>query len=408
MISFGILFTVLLALATMLLVLPARCHGGYAAATTRDALNIEFYRRRLEELAVDETQGLVGEHGLPIEELREELQQNLLVDVPTVQPVEPTLMTLWVLAPGVVALVTITLALYAWTGGIPQVWRWQQTVDAMPALRTRIMDSGARQLSPNDLARLAVGLRASLQRQPDNIQNWLFLGHIGVALGNAAMATQAFGRAYQLAPDDAVIDLDYAEVLIRSTDAGDNQEGVRIMQRRVKQQPDNLAALNLLAIGEYQQNNVVQALACWRHMVTLLPANDLRVDAIGRTIAQAEAQSGLATVKLHVSVTLSPDAAAQLPANGTVFISVTDGKSTLPMAVKSLPLSRFPLSLTLDDSNAMTPARVFSPQQQVKIRVRIAKDGSAEAKRGDWFGESPMLNMNSIGQIAVHIDQQMP
>jgi hypothetical protein len=54
------------------------------------------------------------------------------------------------------------------------------------------------------------------------------------------------------------------------------------------------------------------------------------------------------------------------------------------------------------------PERLLSAQQQVKVRVRIAKDGSAEAKRGDWFGESPMLNVNGIGQIVVRIDRQIP
>ncbi len=403
MIMFGILFIVLLALACMLLVLPARRHGRYAAVT-RDDLNTEFYQRRLEELSQDEAQGLVDERPLHIEEL----QQNLLADIPRVQPVVQRPITLWMLTPGVVVLVVITLGLCAWTGAVPQVWRWQRTVDEMPALKARIMAPNARQLSPDELARFAIGLRASLNSRPDNIQNWLILGRIGVVLDDAAMATQAFERAHRLAPDDRVIAQDYAEVLIRSADASDNQEGVRLLQTQVKQQPDDLTALNLLAIGQYQQNNFGEAVALWRHILSLLPANDARVDAIRRGIAQAEAQSGQQTVKLNVSVTLSPDAAKHLPVSGTVFISVTDGESPVPVAVKSLPLSRFPLSLSLDDSNAMVPARLLSVQQRLKVRVRIAKDGSAEAKSGDWFGESPLLNVNGIGRIAVLIDQQMP
>jgi len=403
MIMFAILFSLLLALAGMLLVLPAR-RRGRRGAITRDALNTEFYQRRLQELTQDEAQGLVDERPLHIEEL----QHNLLADIPSRQPAAQRPLTLWTLAPGVVALVVMTLGLYAWTGAAPQVWRWQRAVAEMPALRARIMAPEARQLSPEELARFAVGLRASLHSQPDNLQNWLILGRIGVVLDNAAMATQAFERAHRLAPDDPEITLNYAEVLIRSTDAGDNQQGVRLLQTQVQRQPDNLTALNLLAIGDYQQNNFVQALALWRHILTLLPANDARADAIKRGIAQAEAQSGQQMGKLNVSVTLSPDAAQHLPAGGTVFISVTDGKSPVPVAVKPLPLSRFPLSLSLDDSNAMVPERLLSAQQWVKVRVRITKDGSAQAKRGDWFGESPVLNVNGTGRIAVLIDQQMP
>src|SRR5471032_2544289 len=134
MIMFAILFSLLLALAGMLLVLPAR-RRGRRGAITRDALNTEFYQRRLQELTQDEAQGLVDERPLHIEEL----QHNLLADIPSRQPAAQRPLTLWTLAPGVVALVVMTLGLYAWTGAAPQVWRWQRAVAEMPALRARIM-----------------------------------------------------------------------------------------------------------------------------------------------------------------------------------------------------------------------------------------------------------------------------
>ncbi|WP_413739100.1 c-type cytochrome biogenesis protein CcmI [Sodalis sp. RH21] len=402
--SFGILFIVLLALACALLVLPALRRDRRDGGITRDALNAEFYQRRLDELVQDEAQGVVDERLLHINELK----QNLLADIPAVQARERRPVGLWVLAPGAAALVVVTLALYAWTGGAQQVWRWQRTVADMPALRARIMDPAAKQLTPGELAQFAVGLRASLQRQPQNLQDWLILGRIGVVLNNVAMATQAFERAYRLVPDDRTIALDYAEVLIRSTDPGDNQEGIRLLQALVQQQPDNVAALNLLAIGQYQQNNYAQAIALWQHILPLLPAGDPHIDTIRRSIAQAREQSGQETAKLNVIVTLSAAAAGHLPAQGTVFISVTDGKSPVPVAVKPLPMSRFPLSLSLDDGNAMLPERLLSAQQQVKVRVRIAADGTAQAKSGDWFGESALRDFNGTGRIAVRIDQQVP
>lgn len=93
--------------------------------------------------------------------------------------------------------------------------------------------------------------------------------------------------------------------------------------------------------------------------------------------AQHIAQGGLEQAALKVVVTLSPAAAAGLPPQGTLFISVSDGQSPIPVAVKPLPLSRFPLSLSLDDSNAMIPERLLSAQRQVKVRVRVARDVSA-------------------------------
>ncbi|NDL65338.1 c-type cytochrome biogenesis protein CcmI [Acerihabitans arboris] len=395
----------LLALACALFVLPALRYRPLERAMTRDGLNQAFFKRRLDELAQDEAQGVVAERSLHIEEL----QQNLLSDIPIAPAAVKPPPGARALLPGAAALVVVTLAFYAWTGGALQVWRWQQTVADLPALRARIMDPGARQLSARELARFAVGLRASLQAHPQNTRDWLILGRIGVVMNNAPMATRAFERAYRLAPGDDAIALDYAEVLTRSADAGDNQEGNRLLQALVRRQPDNIQALNLLAVGLYQQGDYAQSINLWQHVLSLLPAGDAHIDDIRRGIAQARAQSGQETVKLNVTVTLAPALAGRpMPAQGTLFISVTDGKNPVPVAVKTLPLSRFPLSLTLDDSNAMLPERLLSARQQVKVRVRIARDGSADARRGDWFGDSALQDFSGTGRIAVRIDQQMP
>ncbi|WP_413727930.1 c-type cytochrome biogenesis protein CcmI [Sodalis sp. RH19] len=404
MIIAGMTFTLLLTLACALFVLPALRYRRQGGAITRDSLNQAFFTHRLDELAQDEAQGVVAERTLHIEEL----QQNLLSDIPVAPaPARPPLGA-WVLIPGAAALVLVTLAFYAWTGGAFQVWRWQQTVAEMPALRARIMDPHASQLSAQELARFAVGLRASLREHPQQTQDWLILGRIGVVMNDAAMATQAFERAHRLAPDDDAITLDYAGVLTRSADAGDNQEGDSLLRALLKRQPGNITALNLLAVGLYQQGDYAQAISLWRQVLTLLPAGDVHGDAIRRVINQARALSGQETAKLTVDVTLAPALDDKPPAQGTLFISVTDGKSPVPVAVKTLPLSRFPLSLTLDDSNAMLPERLLSAQRQVKVRVRIARDGGADARPGDWFGESALQDFSGTGRIAVRIDQHMP
>lgn len=406
MMAFGLVCLVLLALGCLLLLMPALRRRDPVAGVTRDALNGVLYQRRLLELAQDEAQGVVADRARHIEEL----QHNLLDDIPITArpPARAAKSPPWAMAAGAVALVVVTLGLYAWTGGARQVWQWQRTVAEMPLLRARIMDPDAKQLSTAELARFAVGLRATLRREPQNTRDWLILGRIGVVLDDAAMAIQAFERAYRLAPDDVAVALAYAEALTRSTDAGDNQQGVELLTALATRQPDNLTALNLLAVGEYQQNNFAQALTHWRHILTLLPVVDPRADGIRRAIAQAEEQSGLDKVTLSVDVALSPAAAAHVPARGRVVISVTDGKSPVPLAVKTLPLSRFPLSLSLDDGDAMVPERLLSAQHQVKVRVRITEDGSAEAQRGDWFGESPLQDFTGSGRAAVRIDQQMP
>ncbi|CCP07925.1 putative cytochrome c-type biogenesis protein [Erwinia amylovora MR1] len=71
-----------------------------------------------------------------------------------------------------------------------------------------------------------------------------------------------------------------------------------------------------------------------------------------------------------------------------------------------MPLSHFPLSLTLDDSHAMMPDRVLSAQRQLQVRIRISRDGSANPQPGDWYGLSAVTPFTGQQQLAVDINRQ--
>ena len=146
-------------------------------------------------------------------------------------------------------------------------------------------------------------------------------------------------------------------------------------------------------------------------MLKLLPAGDSRIEVIKRSIQQAKSQAGQETATLGIEVSLSSDAAQKLPQQGTLIISVTDGENPVPVAVKQLPLSRFPLSVALDDSNAMMPERLLSSLSQVNVRARISLDGTANPQAGDWFGESGVQGFGEKAQpqtINVQINKQIP
>ncbi|CAI1030653.1 Cytochrome c-type biogenesis protein CcmH precursor [Serratia plymuthica] len=402
--AFWLIIIVLLAGAAALLVVPAMRQSKQGAATSRDALNKALYQDRLHELDQDEAQGVVAERP----ELVKELQQNLLNDIPG-QPDEQTKpITRWALVPGVLLLVVVTLGFYLKTGGLAQVMDWQQVQDQMPELRARVANERAQPLSMEEIARLGLGLRTALQQDDRNINDWMMLGRVGMALNNATTATQAFAHAYQLDPNNLEVRLGYAEVLTRSNDPEDNKQATQMLRKMIADDHTNLRVLSLLAFNAFEQGDFKQAIGAWQVMLKLLPANDQRTEVLKRSIAQAKSQAGEETVKLNVNVTLSPEATNALPQQGTLVISVTDGANPVPVAVKQLPLSRFPLSFSLDDSNAMMPERLLSALHQVKVRVRISHDGLATPQAGDWFGESELQNFSGKEQVSVQINKQVP
>lgn len=305
----------------------------------------------------------------------------------------------------------VAVGLYLKTGGLSQVQAWNQVEAQMPQLRARVANERAEPLSMEEVARLGLGLRTSLQHDAGNINDWMMLGRIGMALNNATTATQAFAKAYQLAPDNNEVRLGYAEVLTRSNDPQDNQLATQMLRTMVGQDHTNLRAMSLLAFNAFEQGDFKQAIGAWEVMLKLLPAGDSRTEVIKRSIAQAKSQAGQETTTLGIEVSLSPDAAKKLPQQGMLIISVTDGENPIPVAVKQLALSRFPLSVTLNDSDAMMPERLLSSLSRVKVRARISLDGTANAQPDDWFGESGVQDFDGKGQpqtINIQINQQIP
>lgn len=308
-------------------------------------------------------------------------------------------------------LVVVAVGLYLKTGGLAQVQAWHQVEAQMPELRARVANERAQPLSTEEIARLGLGLRTSLQQDAGNVNDWMMLGRVGMALNNATTATQAFAKAYQLAPDNEDVRLGYAEVLTRSNDQQDNQLATQMLRTMVGQDHTNLRAMSLLAFNAFEQGDFKQAIGAWEVMLKLLPAGDSRIEVIKRSIQQAKSQAGQETATLGIEVSLSSDAAQKLPQQGTLIISVTDGENPVPVAVKQLPLSRFPLSVALDDSNAMMPERLLSSLSQVNVRARISLDGTANPQAGDWFGESGVQGFGEKAQpqtINVQINKQIP
>ncbi|MBU3891984.1 c-type cytochrome biogenesis protein CcmI [Serratia rubidaea] len=402
--AFWLMIIVLLLGAAALLLVPAMRQNRADSATSRDTLNKVLYQERLSELEQDEQQGVVAERP----ELVKELQQNLLDDIPGQATAQSKPINRWALLPGVLLLIVVAVGFYLKTGGMAQVAAWRQVQDQMPALRARVANEHAQPLSMEEIARLGLGLRTSLQQDGRNINDWMMLGRVGMALDNATTATQAFAHAYQLDPNNLEVRLGYAEVLTRSNDPEDNKQASLMLRKMIAEDHSNLRILSLLAFNAFEQGDYRQAIGAWQVMLKLLPADDRRAEVLKRSIEQAKVQAGDETVKLGVNVTLSPEAANALPQQGTLIISVTDGKSPVPVAVKQLPLSRFPLSFSLDDSNAMMPERLLSSLHQVKVRVRVSHDGLATPQAGDWFGESALQTFSGNGQVSVQIDKQVP
>lgn len=127
----------------------------------------------------------------------------------------------------------------------------------------------------------------STAKNPGDIEGWIMLGRVGMALGNASIATDAYATAYRLDPKNSDAALGYAEALTRSSDPNDNRLGGELLRQLVRTDHSNIRVLSMYAFNAFEQQRFGEAVAAWEMMLKLLPANDTRRAVIERSIAQA-------------------------------------------------------------------------------------------------------------------------
>ncbi|GKV89049.1 c-type cytochrome biogenesis protein CcmI [Pectobacterium carotovorum] len=268
----------LIALSALLLA-PWSSRGEY----DRDAINQALYRDRLRELTVD----VANEQERA--QLVEELQHTLLQDIPGGAKAQQRPLNSWVLLPGVLLLVIVSLGVFWKTSAVNRVQELQQVVALTPDLMKRALDPDAEPLTIEDVARLGLGLRSQLETQPDNPQDWWMLGRIAGLLNNYDMSVQAFAKAFQLDPKNTDLALDYADLLSRSTDPRDSQRGGDMLRELMNSGSTNVRVLSLLAFNAYEAQRYQDAINAWEAMLQLLPQNDTRRAVIERSVEQAKA-----------------------------------------------------------------------------------------------------------------------
>ena len=189
--------------------------------------------------------------------------------------------------PGIVVALIVAGVSYYQTGNYQQVKIWQQATAQAPALLDRALDPKADPLNEEEMSRLALGMRTQLQKNPGDIEGWIMLGRVGMALGNASIATDAYATAYRLDPKNSDAALGYAEALTRSSDPNDNRLGGELLRQLVRTDHSNIRVLSMYAFNAFEQQRFGEAVAAWEMMLKLLPANDTRRAVIERSIAQA-------------------------------------------------------------------------------------------------------------------------
>ncbi len=291
--------------------------------------------------------------------------------------------------------------------------------------------------------RLAQRLENQTTPQQGDLQGWTMLANSYAVLNRFPQASKAFARARALAPDDAQLLADHADVLAMLQNQSVEGEPGRLVMRALQIDPRNLKALTMAGSWAFERRDYAGAINYWTQAQPMAPPGSDFAAGLANSLQQARAaaaQSGQLAVAespttdkaqhqgassieankkpvpagnastAHVSgeVQVTPVLAKRIRPGDTLFVfaRAVDGPR-MPLAIIRQSASGLPLTFTLDDSSAMAPQFRISGFKQVIVGARISPSGDAAPRSGDLMGQIGPVDVGA-GKLVLMIDSVVP
>jgi cytochrome c-type biogenesis protein CcmH len=315
---------------------------------------------------------------------------------------------------GVVAFVSVlTVAGYAWVGTPRALNGELVAAAAAPA-------NAEQPITPEQIEAMIETLSARVKAQPNDAESWAMLGRAQVVLGRHAQAVPALKQAVALRGDDATLLTEYADALAVTNGRQLDGEPGRLLAQALTIEPNNQKALLLSGMHAFQLKDFAKALQHWEKVVQLAPGGELAQQLQGvitearqraggaapvasAGAVSASAPSATAATSVSGTVTLSPSLAAKVRPEDTVFVFARAAEGPrMPLAIVRKQVKDLPLTFTLDDSMAMSPAAKLSSTPRVVVGARISASGQATPQAGDLQGFSAPVAPGAAG-LAIQI-----
>jgi cytochrome c-type biogenesis protein CcmH len=324
---------------------------------------------------------------------------------------KPAIMTAILLA---IVVPLAAIYLYFYWGNHREVAQWLAMKQRAERVKAEISKLGSRQ-------KIIAALHDRLQQMPRDIKSargWYILGKLYLGNQQLSEALSSFKIAQELDENNPEYMLQYANVKFFANKNLLDNESKKLIQKILQLAPNNVNALNLLALDAYYHKDYSPAIRYWETILTFFPPDSQDSQTILAMIREAQGalkvatsqQSKINQIKFVVSVSLVPQFKHKISDDDAVFIyALEEQGSKMPLAVVRDRAVNLPLTVTLDDSKAMVMSHNLSNAKKIYIEARISKSGNAIPMSGDLIGKSPiMLVTKKQKNILVIIDKVVP
>ena len=388
-----------------------------SAPATASGLNLAVYRDQLRESERDLAAGLIAPD--QVGAARDDIRQRWLEDAAVPVAVAA--------ARPAARRAVIVLALLIPVGSVLTYLGLGDPRGVEPLAARAVTAPGAARhsVTPEQIEAMVVSLAERLKAQPGDAEGWMMLGHSYTALGRHRDAVSALRRANELAPGNASLLADFADVLGMAQGRRLAGEPARLVQQALDADPRHGKALSLAGSVAFEARDYVAARGYWERLIVVVPPGSDIARSVQANIAEARqlesaAPAAAAAAPAVVSaapgsassvggeVSVGPELAARIAPGDTLFIFARAAQGPrVPLAIIRRPVGAWPSAFVLDDSMAMAANLKLSGFDKVVVGARISKSGNATPQPGDITGQSAVIAPGTRG-LRITIDQVQP
>ncbi|OWV28675.1 c-type cytochrome biogenesis protein CcmI [Halomonas campaniensis] len=392
-----IAIAVLLVPALWLLVSPLRnarsLHDqqrDFEANDTSAEQNVAIFKRRLASLEAARERGDID--AARFEEDRLELERSLLEDT-AFRERRP----LKAASAGRIVVPVVMLAVVA----VSVIWYQQKGAEGDLVLLA--VQQEVRNDPDGSLAMYIERMEEQAERQPDNPNVWSTLFPLYRETGQMPKAVDALERLIEIEGRIPPLLAQLAQIRFFMAERELTDEVQALVDETLEQDPRQPTVLGLLGINAFDNGDYEQAIDHWRRAIANIEDPNT-VSSLRDGIRVAQERMGIEPEEavaegngIRVRVGLDSELAGRVDDNDSVFITARDIEGELPpLAVVRAQVSELPMTVTLDDSAAMSPQAQISQVREARLIVRVSPSGQATPQPGDLFGD---LDSVSIGPI---------
>jgi len=257
---------------------------------------------------------------------------------------------------------------------------------------------------------LHAALIKGTNKSPDNLYYWVLLARMEQERNDYKAAAAAYKSALVVAPDDADIHAELAQVLFSLAGNMPTEEMQAHAQKALAANPKNASALGLLGIAAFAHEDYRGASTYWQAALKNTPPMSSSAEALRSGISRAKALLGEAVSDWSMRLKVLLPAPIVAPADATVFIYVREWQGMpMPLVAQRVRVADLPLTITFDDTMALSPERLPSSISQIEAVARIAMSGNRQSSSGDLEGRLGPLNTEKMAEpLSLEINRRLP